>query len=72
MKEAVFYLDAENWEGCDVYLTNQNNRLWLAVCTDDNYGVGYVDARQLYEELKEYFDGEDQIDKVRIDKEESL
>ncbi len=59
MKEGTkFYLDAENWEGCDVYLTNQDNRLWLAVCTDDNYGVGYVDARQLYEELKEYFEGD--------------
>lgn len=62
MKSSV-YLNADNWEGCDVILTKMVDRLWVGVGTDDNFGMGYADARQLYEELKKYFDGEDQIDK---------
>lgn len=50
------YLNAENFEGCDVFLTNMDNDLWVGVCYDDNFGCAYVNARQLYEELKEYFE----------------
>lgn len=56
----TIYLDVENMEGCDVFLTEQFNQLWVGVCLDGNYAVGYADARQLYEELKKYFDGDKQ------------
>lgn len=49
------YLNAENWENCDVYLTEMDGKLWVACCCDSNYGVSYVNARELYKELKKYF-----------------
>ena len=54
----IKYLKADNWEGCSVFLTEQDNRIWVGACTDDNYAVAYVDAKQLYEELKEFFEKE--------------
>ena len=53
----IKYLKAENFEGCDNFLTEQDGKIWVGVCTDDNYAVGYVNAKQLYEELKEFFEG---------------
>lgn len=50
------YLYAENWEGCDVILTEMDNRLWVGIGTEDNFAMGYADAKQLYKELKRYFE----------------
>lgn len=64
----MIHLNVDNLDACDVFLTKIDDRLWLAVCSDDNFDVGYVDARQLYEELKKYFDSEDQIKKGGVNK----
>lgn len=48
------YLRVENWEDCDVILTKMDNRLWVGVGVDDNFAMGYADAKQLYRELKRY------------------
>lgn len=50
------YINADNWEGCNVWLVEMDNRLWVASYSDNNFSAAYVDARQLYEELKKYFE----------------
>lgn len=57
------YLYAENWEDCDVILTEMDNRLWVDIGTEDNFAFGYADAKQLYKELKRYFEEGNNKDK---------